>query len=184
MDGPFYVDTRAPHLSADVAAVTLATTAKAIVPVANLPVLGSNYFGWLGKAVRMRIWGRFSTGATPGNMAAQLMWGTGADANGTVIAATAATALSASQTNLTWEWDFICRCRAFGSSGALIAHGMFNCNVGLISNTLQPVLMPASAPAQVTVDLTQAFVLSPQILRSGSTAETLQVHEMTFEALN
>ena len=61
---------------------------------------------------------------------------------------------------------------------------MFNANVGLVASTLQPVLMPASAPAQVTVDLTQAFVLSPQFIRSGSTAETMQVHELVFEAMN
>ena len=61
---------------------------------------------------------------------------------------------------------------------------MFNANVGVIASTLQPVMMPASAPAQVTVDLTQNFVLSPQALRSGSTAESMQVHEFTYEALN
>src|SRR6516225_6538990 len=82
MDGPFYVDTRAPHINADIAAVTLAATAKALVPVANLPVLGSNYFGWVGKAIRMRLWGRITTGATPGNMTAQIMWGNGAGADG------------------------------------------------------------------------------------------------------
>ena len=184
MDGPFYVDTRAPHINADIAAVTLAATAKALVPVANLPVLGSNYFGYVGKACRMRIWGRMTTGATPGNMTAQIMWGNGADANGTIIAATAATALTASQTNLTWEWDIIVRCRALGVSGALIGHGIFNANVAVLASTLQPVMMPASAPAQVTVDLTQAFVISPQFIRSGSTAETMQVHELVFEAMN
>ena len=184
MDGPFWVDLRTPHISADVAAVTLATTAKALVPVANLPALGSNYFGYLGKAVRIRLYGRITTGATPGNMTAQIMWGNGTDANGTIIAATAATALTASQTNLTWEWDIIVRCRLLGATGALISHGMFNANVGVLASTLQPVMMPASAPAQVTVDLTQNYVLSPQFLRSGSTAETMQVHEFTFEALN
>ena len=184
MDGPFYVDTRAPHINADIAAVTLAATAKALVPVANLPVLGSNYFGYVGKACRMRLWGRMTTGATPGNMTAQIMWGNGADANGTIIAATAATALTASQTNLTWEWDIFVRCRALGISGALISHGMFNANVGLVASTLQPVLMPASAPAQVTVVLSLAFVFSPLFIRSGSSAETMQVHEATFEALN
>lgn len=184
MDGPFWVDLRAPHISADIAAVTLSTTAKGIVPIANLPILGSNYFGYVGKIIRMRIWGRMSTGATPGNITAAIYWGTGADANGTVIATTAATALSASQTNLTWEWDIAVRCRALGATGSLIGHGMFNANVGLVASTLQPVMMPASAPAAVTVDLTQNFVLSPQVLRSGSTAESIQVHEFTYEALN
>lgn len=184
MDGPFYIDSRAPHINADVAAVTLSTTALPLVPIANLPVLGTNYFGWIGKCVRMRLWGRITTGATPGNMTAALYWGNGTAANGTIIVQSAATALTASQTNLTWEWDLIVRCRALGATGALIGHGMFNANVGVLASTLQPVMLPASAPAQVTVDLTAANVLSPQFLRSGSTAESMQVHECVFEAVN
>jgi hypothetical protein len=184
MDGPFWVDLRAPHISADVASVTLLGTALALVPVANLPALGSNYFSYVGKAVRIRMYGRISTGATPGNLTVALYWGNGTAANGTIIMQTAATALSATQTNLTWECDMLIRCRALGVTGALIGHGMFNANVGVIASTLQPVMMPASAPAQVTVDLTQNFVLSPQALRSGSTAESMQVHEFTYEALN
>lgn len=184
MDGPFWVDLRAPHLSTDPASVTLTTTALALLPSANLPVLGSNYFNYVGKVVRMRMFGRISTGATPGNMTAVLYWGTNAAANGTILAQTAAVALTASQTNLTWEWDMLVRCRALGVSGSLMAVGMFNANVGVLASTLQPVMMPASAPAAVTVDLTQNFFLSPQFLRSGSTAESIQVHEFIYEALN
>lgn len=184
MDGPFYVDTRAPHFAADAAAVTLLTTALPLLTNTNLPVLGGSYFGYVGKAVRMKLYGRMTTGATPGNMQAVLYLGNNSAANGTVIAQTAATALTASQTSLTWDWEILVRCRAIGSSGALIAHGMFNANVGVVASTLQPVMMPASAPASVTVDLTAANFLSPQFLRSGSTAETIQVHEFLFEALN
>jgi hypothetical protein len=36
----------------------------------------------------------------------------------------------------------------------------------------------------VTIDTTLANVISPQFKRSGSTAETMQVHEFLFEALN
>ena len=184
MDGPFWVDLRAPHIAADVASVTMATTMKAVAPIANLPVLGSNYFGFVGKAVRMRIWGQMTTGATPGNLTGSLYWGTGADANGTAVVSFNATALAASQTNISWEWDIFVRCRAIGATGSLISHGMFNANVALIASTLQPVMMPASAAASTGVDLTQNFVLSPQLARSGSTAESLIVHEFTFEAMN
>ena len=184
MDGPFWVDLRAPHMSADAASVTLSTTALAMLPVANLPALGSNYFAYVGKAVRMRIWGQITTGATPGNLTVNLYWGTGAAANGTVIVTSAATALTASQTNLSWELDLFVRCRALGATGSLIGHGMRNANVAVISATLQPVMLPASAAAPVTVDLTQNYVLSPQILRSGSTAESIIVHEFIYEAMN
>lgn len=184
MDGQFYVDTRQPFMAADAAAVTLSTTALALLPTGNLPVLGSSYFSYVGKCVRMRMWGRMTTGTTPGNLTVNLYWGTNAAANGTVLVTSAATALTASQTSLTWEWDLIVRCRALGATGSLIAHGMFNANVGVIASTLQPVMLPASAPAAVTVDLTQAFVLSPQVLRSGSTGESMQCHEFVFEAVN
>ena len=60
MDGPFYVDSRAPWTITDVASVTLATTDKAMVPLSNLPVLGSNYF-WAGKLVRINMIGRITT---------------------------------------------------------------------------------------------------------------------------
>jgi hypothetical protein len=184
MDGNFYVDSRSPFISADVAAVTLATTDKALVPIANLPILGSNYFGFVGKAVRIKMFGRITTAATPGNGTLDILWGTGADANGTVLASSATVALTASQTNLSWEAEFIVRCRALGASGSLIVMGRLLVNNAVIANTLQPLLIPASAAAAVTVDLTAANVISPQFKRSGSTAETMQVHEINFEALN
>jgi hypothetical protein len=186
MDGPFYVDTRSPHVAADIAAVTLTTTNKAIVPLANLPVLGANYFGWVGKAVRMRLWGRMTPVATPGNLGVALYWGTGGDANGTAVLSFAGGASSAltAGTSLTWEMDIICRCRAIGVSGALIAHAQFNANPSLMAASLQPLMIPASAPAQVTVDLTAANVLSPQMLATGSAGTTAQIHEFTFESLN
>ena len=53
-DGLYYVDSRQPFLSANVPQVTLGTTDKALIPVANMPVLGSNYFSMVGKAVRIR----------------------------------------------------------------------------------------------------------------------------------
>ena len=183
MDGPFWVDLRAPHMSADTASVTLLTTSTAIIPTANFPVLGSNYFGFVGKIVRMRVWGQMTAAATPGNLTCQLYWGTNANANGTVIVASAATALTAG-TSLSWELDLTCRCRAIGATGQLIGHGMFNSNVSLVASTLQPVMLPASAAVAVTVDLTQNYVLSPQFIASGTAGSTVIVHEFTFEALN
>ena len=180
-DGLYYVDTKLPHLSADVASVTLSTTNKALVPAMSLPVLGSNYFSFVGKAMRISMFGRMTTGATPGNGTFSLMWGTGADANGTSLVASAATALTASQTNLSWWAQLYVRCRALGSSGTLMATGILKFNEALVVAEL---LLPASAPAAVSVDLTQNFVLSPQFLRSGSTSETMQVHEFFCEALN
>src|SRR5215475_8987672 len=151
MDGPFYNDLRSPFTAADVASVTLSTTDKALYPVGNFPVLGSNYFGWVGKSIRIRLFGRITTAATPGNLTWDVYWGTGADANGTIIGSSAAIALQASQTNLSWIAEFDIVCRAFGSSGALICTGWSLFNVAVVLSTAQPVLIPASAPAQTTV---------------------------------
>jgi hypothetical protein len=184
MDGPFWVDLRAPHMGADAGSVTLAATAKAMVPVANLPPLGANYFGFVGKAVRLTLQGRLTTAATPGNMTFSLYWGNGTDANGTIIASSAAVALIASQSNMTWRLEMMIRCRSLGATGSLIGTGMFSANPAIIASTNQPIMIPAATAAAVTVDLTANNFLSPQFLRSGSTAEALQVHEFMFEAMN
>lgn len=186
-DGLFYVDSRAPFISADVAAVTLAATAKALIPVANIPVFGSNYFSFIGKAVRIRLFGRITTAATPGNGQFTVYYGTGADANGVAVCQSAAFALTASQTNLSWEAEFLIRCRVMGGAGvgALFGTGKVLFNNAVVANTLQPVMVPASAPAvSAACDLTASLVLSPQFSRSGSTAETMQVHDVSYEAMN
>lgn len=185
MDGLFYVDSRAPHIAGDVASVTLTTTAKALIPAANIPILGGNYFGWIGKAMRIKLFGRMTFTTTPGNLTVQLNYGTGADANGVVLAATAATAITASQTNMSWSAEFIVRCRTLGAAGTLFCTGEFNANVAVIASTLQPVMIPASAPAaSAACDLTAALLLSPQAIQSGTPAGTMQVHDVLYEALN
>jgi hypothetical protein len=184
-DGLYYVDSRQPFISGDVAAVTLTTTAKALIPAANIPVLGGNYFSYVGKAMRIRLFGRATFTTTPGNLTIQMMYGTGADNNGVVLAASAATAITASQTNMSWSAEFIVRCRTMGATGTLFCTGEFNANVAWIASTLQPVMIPASAPAaSAACDLTASLLLSPQAIQSGTPAGTMQVHDVLYEALN
>jgi len=185
MDGGFYLDQRMPFITADIAAVTLAATNKALYPVANFPALGGNYFGYPGKAIKIYLFGRMSTGATPGNGQFALYFGNGADANGTVIAQSGAIALVANATNLSWCAEFTVRCRSIGASGTLFGTGWADFNVGLILSTNAPMLIPASAPAvSGAIDLTAANIVSVQFNRSGSTAESMQVHEMQVISLN
>jgi hypothetical protein len=183
-DGLFYVDSRMPYIVSDPASVTLAATDSALIPVGSLPVLGSNYFGFVGKAVRCTMYGRITTAVTPGNGTFDIYWGNGTSANGTIILSSAAFALTASQTNITWELQFIVRCRAIGTAGTVMSVGMANFNPAVVASTLQTIMLPATAPAAVTIDTTLANFISPQFKRSGSTAETMQVHEFLFEALN
>lgn len=184
-DGLFYNDMREPFIGADPTSVTLSTTDKALYPAANFPVLGGQYFARIGKALKIRLFGRITTGTTPGNLTFDLYYGSGADATGTIICSSAAVALTASQTNLSWMAEFDVHCRSLGATGTLFGTGFALFNNAVLANTLQPLLIPASAPAvSGSVDLTAANILSVQAKRSGSTAEAMQVHNLQVIAMN
>lgn len=186
-DDVFYHDTRTPFIAADIAAVTLATTAKALYPANSFPPIGAGYFQkFLGKKIRIRMFGRITTAATPGNGSFDVYFGTGADANGTILASSGTLALSINQTNVSWRAEFEITVRKLNdaSNGALLCVGKADFNVGVLASTLAPMLIPATAPAQVSVDLTTANIISVQFKRSGNTVETMQVHDMTVEILN
>lgn len=184
-DGLFYTDLREPFIASDIPAVTLAATAKALYTTAQFPALGAQYFSRIGKKLRIRLFGRMTTGATPGNGSFNVYWGTGADANGVLLMTGAPVALVANGTNLSWEAEFQIHARSLGAAGTLFCTGSARFNVGLMASTVQPILMPASVPAvSAACDLTTAFIPSVQFLRSGSTAETMQVHDLEVEAMN
>ena len=185
MDGPFYLDTREPAIGADIAAVTLAATAKALYPTSNFPVLGGHYFARVGKKIRIRLFGRMTTGATPGNGSFNVYYGTGADANGVLLMTGTPVALVAGGTNLSWAAEIFIHCRSTGSAGALFCTGRALFPVGLHASTVGPILLPASAAAvSGACDLTASLIVSVQYLRSGSTAETMQVHDLEVVAMN
>lgn len=184
-DGLFYNDMREPFIATDITAVTLAATAKALYPASNFPVLGGQYFSRPGKKLRIRLFGRMTTALTPGNGSFNVYYGTGADANGVILMTGAPVALSASQTNVSWMCEVFVHCRSIGSTGTLFCTGKAHFNVGVIASTLQPIMLPATAPAvSGSCDLTAALIISVQYLRSGSTAETMQVHDMEVTAMN
>lgn len=181
-DGLFYHDQREPVIGADIAAVTLSTTDKALYPASNFPVLGGQYFARIGKKLHIRLFGRMTTGTTPGNGTWDIYYGTGADANGTILASSAAQALTASQTNLSWMLNVYVHCRSIGNAGTLFCVGWSKFNEAVVAPTL---MIPASAPAvSGSVDLTAALIISCQFKRSGSTAETMQIHDMDVVAMN
>lgn len=184
-DGLFYNDLREPFVTVSPAAVTLAATAKALYTASQFPVLGGQYFSRVGKKLRIRLFGQMTTALTPGNGSFNVYYGTGADANGTILMTGAPVALLVSQTNISWTAEIIVTCRTTGSVGTLFASGKAHFGVSLIASTLQPILLPASGAAvSGACDLTAANIISVQYLRSGSTAETMQVLEMEVIALN
>jgi hypothetical protein len=181
-DGLFYHDTRTPFISSDIASVTLSTTDKALYPAAAFPNLGGQYWAMLGKKMLIHLCGRTTTAATPGNLTFDVYYGSGADATGTIIASSAAQAMTANQTNLTWHLFLWIHCRSTGATGTLFCDGYAMFNEAVIAPKM---MIPASAPAvSGSLDLTAANIISVQAKRSGSTAETMQVHDIDVSPLN
>lgn len=178
--GLFYQDTRQPFNTADFTAVTLAATAKQLWPGGEYSATYKNDW-YVGKKFHFRAFGRMTTAATPGNLTCSIYYGT-ADAATTLLASSAALTLIASQTNISWRFEGYITCRAVGATGSLFATGVFECNPAVIAAGQG--MVPASAAAAVTCDLTATSGLVLQFARSGSTAETAQVHDLTFAALN
>ena len=185
MRGPFYVDSLPPWLVTDVASVTLANTNKALYPAAAFPNLGNNFFSYPGAGLRIKMFGRMTTAATPGNGQFAVYWGNGGDANGTSLVTSAATALVANGTNLAWCAEIDIVCRTVGATGTLFVTGWTEFHVGLLLSTNAPILIPSATPVvSGSIDLTQNNVVSVQFNRSGSTAETMQLHNLWFHPLN
>lgn len=183
-DGLFYLDTREPHIVTDITAVTMTTTAKALYPAAAFPVLGGQYFNRPGKKLIIRLWCKIVVAGTPGNFSFNVHWGTGADANGTLICvAGTPVALSASVTKCLFA-EFTIRCLTTGTAGTLQCTGWAVVDPLLIAATLNPIMIPtAGAAASGALDLTAANIVSVQALQSG-TAGTIQVQQMEVIAAN
>lgn len=174
-----------PLASADEATITLAGTYKAILPAARYANLGTQYFNKIGRKLRIRAFGKITTGATPGNGQMGILWGTGADANGVTVMQSAAFALTASQANLSWEAELYIRANSLGATGTLFGTGKLFVNNAVVATSIQPILLPASAAAaSASVDLTGTLLPSLQFLRSGSTAETITVQDYEIDPLS
>ena len=181
-DGIFYNDLREPFIAADLAAISPLSTAVALYTPSSFPVLGGQYFARLGKAIRIRLFGRCTSAATPGNVSFAVYYGTGASANGVLLASSTAVAWAANQANMSFMVEVDVTCRSTGSVGTLFCTGFALFNEAATATHL---LIPATAPAvSAACDLTAALIISVQMLRSGSTAETAQVHQMQVEARN
>ena len=181
-DGLFYNDLREPFVTVAPAAVTLVATAKALYAASQFPVLGGQYWARVGKKLKIRLFGKITTAATPGNGSFNVYYGTGADANGVLLMTGTPLALTAGQTNLSWMLEIYVTCITTGNVGTLFCTGWAKFNEAVMA---QKILLPASAPAvSGACDLTAANIISVQFLRSGSTVETMQVVEMEVTALN
>jgi hypothetical protein len=181
-DGLFYRDMRSPFMVTDQTAIT--GTSEALMWPAAFSSLVANYF-IVGKKMKITARGKVTSAAsTPGSLTLTARFGT--TTSGTSLAASAATALAASKTNITWILELWATCRAVGSSGSLIAEGRFMYDgAGALFSTAanNPLLFPASAAAAATVDTTVAAGLVVGCTL-GSASDSLTVQELEVEALN
>ena len=182
-DGIFYRDSRQPWCIAAQTSITLAATDKLLYPGAMTALVG-NYFT-PGKGVKLTVMGALTTAATPGNFGVEHYYGT-ADAGGTLLASSVASAAAINKTSATVILEAYARCRTTGSTGTLLSWGRLMGDQGfaVFANTVLPILTPASAPAATTIDTTSSSGYNIQLKRSGSTAETFVTHDIVFEALN
>ena len=114
-----------------------------------------------------------------------MLYGNGASNNGTAIVTSPTFVWLASQSNQSWYLEVVVTCRTTGSAGTLFATGFAWCQNLVTSNVITPILLPATAPVvSAAYDLTASLIPSVQAIRSGSTAETMIVHQMQVTALN
>ena len=181
-DGLFYEDTREPHFVSNVTSVTLAATAKAIYPAAAFPTLGAGYFSRPGKAIKITGSILWTLGVAPGNISFNILWGTGADANGTVLLT--GTPVAATNATKCSVFEVVVRCITTGTSGSLAAHYMHLINVGIVASPNFIDFAPAGVViAGVTADTTASNIVSVQALQSAANS-TLIVDWLQVEALN
>jgi hypothetical protein len=184
-DGLYYSDTRQPFMIAEQSQIT--GTGEALLWPAQFTSLVANYFT-VGKMVYYCAWGKTTTaGSTPGNLTATMRYGT--TTGGTSIAASAATALTTSKSNINFitEGWVCCQATGSGTNGKLVANGRFMTDgAGNIFSTAgnMPLLFPATSPGTSTgVDTTsaQGIILDFTL---GAAGDLMTVGYLQFMALN
>lgn len=191
-----YHETRDPYFqSSDFSAVTV-TTGQSIIPVLRVPATNLmfpvGYWTKPGRRWHVVMQGKATTGITPGNFTFEIRWqsGTPADAGGTILATSAATAFTASKTNITWVMHMYVEARGDASTFVptatpLYAYGVFQADGtgALVTAPGNPIMIPASAAAAVNIDATLAGSIRVDAKRSGSTAETITVQDLAVNAM-
>lgn len=166
------------HILVDEAAVTLATTMKALWPAART-MLPANYW-YPGKVVKLSAFGKATTDGTAGNYVFEIAYGAGDAPTPLVLGPTVAGVVS--RTNDTWKAEAYIECRTIGATGTLRMWGQWTPVVSLLLSTAQPYMFPATAPADVTVDTTVGTnALTFQLQRSGAGVWTAMTTSIMLE---
>lgn len=170
MEGGYVGVKRRSILLADEAAITLATTQKALwLPAKTLIAAGDWYAG---KIISVEAWGKATSDGTAGNFVFGAALGAG-DAPAAIVTG-ATVAGTVSQTNVTWYAKIQAECKTYGAAGVLRLWGKIEPVVAILASTLQPYLMPNATPADITFDFTAGTnALTLQAQRSGAGVWTM-----------
>lgn len=179
-DGSYRSTRRQAWLPSDEAAITLATTQKALwLPAKSLIQAG---FWYAGKICKITAFGKATTDGTAGNYVFGAGLGAG-DAPAAIVTG-ATVAGTVSQTNVTWEAHVYAECRTFGTAGILRMWGGWEPVVALLASTLQPYKFPNATPADITFDFSvNTNALTFQCQRSGAGVWTMTTTNIIFEEL-
>lgn len=159
-------------------ATSVTGTAEALIAsdlLANLPA------GYMetGRTVKLTARGKITTDASAGNITMRLRWG---GLTGTLLVASANSALTNSITNGTFELEFLVTCRAYNNASTtgltLYATGWFACS------GQTKLLIPTTGPAEVTgLDGTVAKALSATA-QMDNTGNTFVCQQYFIESMN
>lgn len=165
-------------MTADATAVHTTTTETILVPNVTIP---ANYMAD-GRVLRMRVFGKLSTTATP-TMTFAVRWG---GVGGTLLATTEAITCASGAANTAWAAEVYIQTRTNGATGTLLASGEVTVNLTASTEVSQCFGVSGfDAPAAVTVDLTVDTALSFTGDWSASSASnTITAMGYTLEALN
>jgi hypothetical protein len=141
---------------------------------------GTGGFWYPGKSVRFTSAGRLTTPASAGTMTLNMRLDT---ITGASLGASGALAVIASQTNVSYWFEYIVTCRSVGTAGTLFGMGKFVVNPIVLASTAQPAMMPATGPTTATIDTTGNHQLVWTALFTA-TAPTITAHLEHWEALN
>lgn len=169
------------------------TTPTSILPPQARLTLPSNFFSYIGKALRLTAWGRISTlTASPGTLALAINFGTVASPI-SVFAGGPMNLNTTAQTNATWRFEVALTARSIGqsTSASLMGIGMFSSRALIGSPALAAgyagaALLPDTAPAVGTgFDSTITNVVDLFATWSAASANnSIQLHEFFLESVN
>ena len=110
--------------------------------------LPANYFSRVGKAIKIRLCGLYTTDAAPGNATVSLT------INGNTYTSTASFALDGNVTNRIWWFEGVITCRSLGATGTISGNLAWVHSENTVQGTLHSQDAPVVTP--VVIDTTIA----------------------------